>query len=71
MSKIFSLDIRDGIKGLAVAVLSAVLTLILSLLQNGGVIDWKQVGVVALTAGLSYILKNFLSDEEGKIAGKI
>ena len=71
MSKIFTLNVQDAIKGVIVAVLSAVIALILSMLQNGVAIDWKSVGVTALIAGLGYITKNFLSDDQGKLGGKI
>lgn len=71
MSKIFTLNVQDAVKGIIVAVLSAVIALVLSMLQNGIAIDWKQVGITALVAGLGYITKNFLSDEQGKIGGKI
>ena len=71
MSEIFTLNVRDGIKGVAVAVLSAVITLVLEILQNGLAIDWKAVGITALIAGLGYIAKNFLSTPDGKFGGKI
>lgn len=71
MSKFLTLNVRDVIKGLAVSIISAVLTVILDLLQKGSVIDWKSVGVIALIAGISYLLKNVFSDENGKIAGRI
>ena len=65
MSNFLKLNIQDLIKGLVVSILSAVITLILGLLQNGMSIDWKTVGITALIAGLSYILKNFLSSSDG------
>ena len=71
MNKFLTLDVRDVIKGLSVSIISAVLTVILDILQKGSVIDWKAVGIIALTTGISYLLKNVLSDENGKIAGKI
>lgn len=71
MSELFNLNIKDAIRGVVVAVLSAVITLVLEVLKNGASIDWKQVGIVALIAGLGYIAKNFLSDEKGKLGGKI
>ena len=74
MSNIFKLNKEDLIKGLVVTVVSAVLTAFLALLQKGfswSMADLTQVGVVALTAGLSYLLKNFASDEDGKVLGKI
>jgi len=71
MSNLFSLNVKDAIKGLIVTVLSAVIALVLNLLQNGSAIDWKSVGITALVAGLGYIAKNFLSTPDGKFGGKI
>jgi hypothetical protein len=71
MSEMFKLNVRDYIKGLAVSVISAILTVILNLLQNGSAIDWKSVGVVALTTGIAYLLKNVFTDSNQKIAGII
>ena len=75
MTKLFQLNGRDFLKGLVVTVVSAVLTLVLSLLNSNGLefsmAEWQQVGVVALTAGLSYLLKNFASDKDGMIGGKL
>lgn len=62
-SKQFSLNIQDLGKGLIVAVLSAGLTALLAVLNNGGmptVQDLKTVGLVSVTAGISYLIKNFL-----------
>lgn len=70
MSGIFKLDWRDLLKGLVVTVFSAVITLVIEMLQAGS-IDWKAIGVTGLIAGLSYILKNLLTDNEGKLGGKI
>lgn len=58
----FTLAWRDIGKGALVAVLTAVLTAILEAVQASGLagIKWDNVGTVALTAGLGYILKNWL-----------
>lgn len=70
ISKLWRLSTNDFVKGLIVAVLSGVLTLILDLLKAGSVINWSQIGTVALIAMLSYLLKNFGTDSRGKILGK-
>lgn len=62
-SKQFSLNLQDLGKGLLVAALSAGLTALLAILNNGGfptVQDLKTVGLVSVTAGISYLIKNFL-----------
>ncbi len=58
----FSLNLQDAIKGIVVAVIGAVLTAIQTMLSNGGVIDWKQVGMIALTTLIAYLVKNYFSD---------
>jgi len=70
MSQLWSLTKNDYLKGLVVAVIAAVLTVILQTLQNGLTINWNEVITVALTAGIGYILKNLATDESGKLGGK-
>lgn len=61
-SKQFSVNMIDIIKGLAVAVLTPVFSIMLVSLEAGSfTFDWKIIGTVAASAFLSYILKNFLS----------
>jgi hypothetical protein len=58
----FSLNWRDFLKGLLVAVLSPVFTIIMTSLNAGELtFNWKVIGAVALAALLSYLLKNFLT----------
>jgi hypothetical protein len=69
-SKLFSINIRDIAKGIILAVLSAVITFLYSAIQAG---DWwnkttlKEIGVVALTAFLAYVIKNFLTNSSDGI----
>lgn len=64
-SKTFTLNIRDLLKGLLVSVISAVLTALLPLLQDGNFkVNWSLILTVAATTGISYLLKNFLSPAE-------
>ncbi len=62
-SQLFSLKTRDVIKGLVVAVITAVLMSVQQALTDGGKIDLKQTAVVAGIAGASYLLKNFCTDD--------
>lgn len=72
MSDIGKLNWKDFGKGLVVTVLSAVITYLYQVVQSGSfVVDWQVIGQVALSSGLGYILKNLLSDTEGKVLGKI
>jgi len=70
-SDIFKLNLQDVIKGVIVAVLSAVLSALYQALTAQVIIDPKQLLLVGLTAGIGYILKNFLTDSDGKLLGKI
>jgi hypothetical protein len=66
-AKLFSLHTRDLIKGLIVAVITAALTFIVNELQAGNQIDialLKRMGVTALIAFISYVLKNFLTNSK-------
>lgn len=68
-SEFLKLNWFDILKGAIVAVASAVVASLLSLLNSGRLPagdDWKGVGVTALTALLAYLLKNFLSNSEGE-----
>jgi hypothetical protein len=65
-STLFTLNTKDFIKGLVVAVLSAVVTILYNTIQTGTLdFDWKQIGVMALTSALAYIMKNLLSNSNG------
>ena len=72
-SDLFRLNINDLVKGLVVAVLAAVVTALANAMNLPGfdytTFDWGTLLSVAVTAGLAYISKNFLSDKQGKIGG--
>ena len=59
-SKRFTLNGNDFIKGLIMAVGGAAVTLALDSLNAGSFdFDWKKIVAGALTAGLTYLAKNF------------
>ena len=61
-SSLFSLDFKDLGKGLLVAAGGAAITAVETSVQAGTFsFHWKQVGSVALAAGLSYLGKNFFT----------
>ena len=65
-SSFLSLNTKDFIKGLALTVLTSVLSIIYSSLQAGSLtIDWKFVLTTAITSALGYILKNYLTNSLG------
>lgn len=58
----FRLNLRDLLKGLLVAVITPVFTIIMTSLNAGQLMfNWKIIGATAVAAGLAYIVKNFLS----------
>lgn len=59
-SKQWTLSAVDFLKGLLMAVISAVLTFVATSINSGSVhFDWKAIGVVALITAISYLAKNF------------
>ena len=74
MSKLFALDKSDLLKGLVVTVITAILTLLLRILESKGlamdITDLQTILSTGLSAGIGYILKNFLTDDVGQLGGK-
>jgi hypothetical protein len=68
-SKFFAVNGRDLVKGVIVAALTVVVTALATSLEAGSLptLDqWKQIGMMAAAAGISYFLKNFLTNSEDK-----
>ena len=70
MSKLWKLAQNDYLKGLFVAILTAVLSFVYQALTDDSVIELNLVLHTALTAGVAYLLKNLATDTNGKIGGK-
>lgn len=69
-SKLFTIDIRDLINGLFVAILTALLTGIIEILGDGAVFSWltlKPVLIAGLSAALSYILKSLSTNSQNQL----
>lgn len=65
-----TLNWKDLINGLIVAFLSASLSGVITILDGGKLpllTDLKAAGIVGLTAGLSYLLKNILTNSQGEV----
>jgi hypothetical protein len=61
----FTLNWRDAIKGLVVAVLTPIFTTMLNSINQGSLtFNWNLIWISAAGGGLGYILKNFLSPSE-------
>lgn len=65
-NKQYTLNYRDLLRGLLIAVITAVLTSALDALNVGGIdnLNWKSIGVIGLTAGISYLVKNYFTPTE-------
>lgn len=58
----FTLNVSDLWKGLIVAVITPIATIIISSLNNGSLtFDWPAIWKTAVAAALAYLLKNFLT----------
>lgn len=69
-SKLFTFNLQDVLKGLFVAFITSLLTGVWQLFQTGSALNWPTIQPVlftAIAAGLSYIIKNVLSNSEGEI----
>ena len=61
---LFSLKKRDFVKGLIMAIATAVLTAVYSFIEAGGLPtkdQWKNVLMIGIGAGITYLIKNFLT----------
>lgn len=70
-SKLFTLGIKDFIKGLILAIITAIITLLINELQLGSELDTTllhKVGITSLIAFLSYLAKNLFSNSDGDFA---
>nr|AKH47800.1 hypothetical protein [uncultured marine virus] len=72
-SQMFKINWRDVGKGLITAILAAVLTYVLQLINAPGFsfagINWADILRIAFASGVGYILKNFLTDSQGNFGG--
>jgi uncharacterized membrane protein YvlD (DUF360 family) len=66
MNQLFSLQVKDFVKGLFVAVFSAVVTFLYAAIQSPdfsfSTMDWDSVVLVASSSMLGYLLKQFVSE---------
>lgn len=72
-SSFLNLNTQDLVKGFIVAFLSAALTGLVATLDSGALpslVELKQAGVVGLTAGLSYLLKNLMTNSQDELMKK-
>lgn len=70
-SKLFSVNTKDILKGLLMAILTPAVLIIENSLSAGSLVfDWKAIGMAAIAGGFAYIVKNFFtpSPEEKKVS---
>lgn len=67
-SKLGKLGSKDFYNGLIMAVVSAVITTALQMIQKGGLtgVDWNAVGTVVVIAVLTYLSKNLGTNDKGE-----
>ncbi len=69
-SKQFNLTLNDWWKGLLVAVITPIVTIIMTSIQAGSLtFDWKAIGFTAIAALLAYVTKNFLTPAKIVVSG--
>jgi uncharacterized membrane protein YvlD (DUF360 family) len=67
-SPFLNLNTKDFLKGLFIAVVTAVITILYTSIQNNVfTFDWKNIGMVALSAALAYIMKNLLTNSKNEL----
>lgn len=66
-SKFFNFNVLDFIKGLVVAVLTAVLSGVYDILSAGGAVTVKSILLPAALSLISYLLKNLFTNSQDKI----
>lgn len=61
----FTLNARDFLKGLLVAVIAAIVPVITGSINAGELkFDWKAIGLTALAAAIAYLTKNFFTPSQ-------
>jgi hypothetical protein len=74
MSKLFSLNTKDLIKGAAVTAITTLVASIVVFLDDNQlptIEELKSALFFSLIAGVSYLLKNFITDDRDKIGGVV
>lgn len=61
-SNFLSLNTKDVLKGLLMAVLTPAILIIQQSLSAGNLtFNWKEIGMAAIAGGLAYLVKNFFT----------
>jgi len=63
-SSFLSLNWRDLVKGLLMAILTPVVVIVQQSIEAGVfTFDWKSIGLAAVGGGIAYLIKNFFTKE--------
>lgn len=61
VSKQFTLQWRDWVRGLLMAVITPALVIIQQSVDVGQIVfNWKAIGMAAVAGGVAYLIKNFV-----------
>lgn len=69
-SQFLKLNLKDAVNGFVVAFLTAALSGVVQSLDSGvlpNLVQLKASGLIGLTAGLSYLLKNIFTNSNGEL----
>jgi len=70
-SSFFKINLLDFVKGLILAVLTSVVTIIQTTLENSSLtFAWKLIGITAISSAIGYLIKNLLTNSEGQFLKK-
>ena len=70
-SNFLTLNAKDFVKGLIMAVIGAVWGIVEPLINSGSIaFDWANIGKYALIAAIGYLFKNFLTNSNDQFAKK-
>lgn len=72
MSKLFTLNNKDFLKGLLMAILVSAVTIIQQSLDSGAlVLNWKAILMASISGGLAYLMKNFFTSDTLPTTNKV
>jgi len=69
-SKFLSLDLKDFLRGILIAFLTAVITGVITMLDTGAAFNWitlKPVLIAGVSAALSYLLKCLMTNSQDQM----
>ncbi len=77
-SEMYKLKLGDVGRGLITAVFAAIVAWLYGVVNAPDFqidmllsVDWGEVLKIALTSGMAYLMKNFFTDSEGKVFGRL